>query len=267
MASMPVLACLRDELVFSSGPPFGGLALPWDFVVILVALAIVVPWRGLVRVRALLARPQLSSAERISLYGSTIAVQWLAEGIIVWRAAARGLSAAALGLSTEKPALAIVLGAAMAAVLASLQIASLRQLSRLPLEKRGHLYRVAARLMPQNLTEALVFVALVGTVSLCEELMYRGFAFAVFRELGGDSAAVAVAGSSALFALGHLYQGRRGVASTFALGLLLAGARSWSGSLAPSIIAHLAVDLTAGLVGRRAAREGPGAGEAQAAGV
>ena len=235
------------------------LMLPWDFLVILVVLAVVVPWRGMVRIRTLLARPGLSSAERIALYGSTIAFQWLAAGITIWRAAAHGFSPAALGLASERPALGIVLGGAMAVLLASLQIASLRQLSRLPLEKRGHVYRVAAKLMPQNLTEALAFVALVGTVSLCEELMYRGFAFAVFKELGGGSAAVA--GSSALFAIGHLYQGRRGVASTFVLGLLLAGARSWSGSLVPPIMAHLAVDLVAGLMGRHARDEGPGGGE------
>jgi len=243
-------------------------ALPWDFVVILLVLGIVVPWRGMVRVRALLAVPSLSSAERISLYASTIAFQWLAAGVTIWRAVARGFGAATLGLAPDDPAAGIILGAALAVVLASLQIASLRQLSRLPLEKRGHLYQIASRLMPRNLTEALVFVALVGTVSLCEELLYRGFAFAVFKELGGGSASVAVVGSSALFAAGHLYQGRRGVASTFVLGLLLAGARNWSGSLLPSIVAHMAVDLVAGLAGRHFAGEAAGvAGEAQRPGV
>jgi len=225
-------------------------ALPWDFAVILLALAVVVPWRGLVRVRALLAGPQLNSAERIALYGSTIAFQWLATGITTWRAIAHGFGPAVLGLSPERPAPGIFLGAAMAVVLASLQIASLRQLSRLPPEERGHLYQITSRLMPRNLIEALVFVALVGTVSLCEELLYRGFAFAVFKEISGGSTAVAVAGSSALFAVGHMYQGRRGVASTFVLGVLLAGARSWTDSLVPCIMAHLAVDLMAGLAGR-----------------
>ena len=239
-------------------------ALPWDFVVILLVLGIVVPWRGMVRVRALLAVPSLGSAERISLYASTIAFQWLAAGVTAWRAVARGFGPATLGLSPENPAPGLALGAAMAVVLASLQIASLRQLSRLPAEKRGHLYQISSKIMPRNLTEALAFVALVGTVSLCEELLYRGFAFAVFKQLGGGSTALAVAGSSALFAVGHLYQGRRGVASTFVLGLLLAGARSWSDSLLPSIIAHLAVDLVAGLAGPRFMGEGlRAAGEEQ----
>jgi membrane protease YdiL (CAAX protease family) len=235
--------------------------LTWDFVLILLALVIVVPWRGLSRVRMLLASPQLSSGERIALYGSTIAFQWLATAIVLWRSIAGGLGPAALGLSPERPALGIVLGAVLVAALGALQIVSLRQTARLPLEKRGELYRIAAKLMPRELTDGLVFVALVGTVSLCEELIYRGFAFAVFRQMGGGSVALAMVGSSALFALGHAYQGRRGVANTFVLGLLLAGARSWSDSLLPPILAHVTVDAVAGLVGRRAADE-EGRGEA-----
>jgi membrane protease YdiL (CAAX protease family) len=227
--------------------------LSWDVVLIMLVLAVVVPWRGQSRVRMLLSLPHLSSAQRIALYGSTIAFQWLGTGIVIWRSIARGLGPAALGLLPQRPALGLVLGLILAAALAALQVVSLRQLSQLPIEKRGQLYQIAAKLMPQELTEALVFVALVGTVSLCEELVYRGFVFAVFRQVSG-SAAVAIVGSSVLFALGHIYQGRRGTASTFALGLLLAGARSWSGNLLPAIMAHLAVDSVAGLVGRQEAK-------------
>jgi membrane protease YdiL (CAAX protease family) len=230
---------------------------------ILLTLAVVVPWRGLVRVRWLLAIPQLSSGERIALYGSTIAFQWLAAAVIVWRSVAHGFGPAALGLLPQSQTPGFLLGAVLAAALAGLQVLSLRRLARVPVERRGHLYQIAAKLMPRELTEALVFAALVGTVSLCEELVYRGFVFAVFRQLGGGSAAAAIVGSSCLFALGHAYQGRRGVANTFVLGLLLAGARSWSESLLPPIMAHLAVDAVAGLVGRQAAGELPRGGAAQ----
>jgi membrane protease YdiL (CAAX protease family) len=226
-------------------------AAPWDLVLIFLVLAIVVPWRGMVRVRMLLALPQLSSGERISLYGSTIAFQWLGAAIVVWRSVAHGFGPAALGLLPAQPMRGVIVGVAMAVALASLQIASLRQMAQTPIEKRGRLYQIAAKLMPQELTEALVFAALVGTASLCEELIYRGFVFAVFRELGGGSAALGIAGSSILFAVGHIYQGRRGVGSTFVLGLLLAGARSWTDSLLPPILAHLAVDATAGFAGRQ----------------
>jgi membrane protease YdiL (CAAX protease family) len=228
-------------------------AVHWDFALIFLALATFVPWRGVVRARALRAQPQLSVGQRISLYASTIAFQWLGAAIIVWRAVARGLGVADLGLLPARPSVGIELGMFLAATLGGLQLASLRLLRRVPIEKRGQLYEIAAKLMPQELTDGLVFVALVGTVSLCEELVFRGFVFAVLRDVGG-SAAWAMVGSSALFALGHLYQGRRGVVNTFVLGLVLAGARSWSDSLVPPILTHLAIDLTAGLVGRHATK-------------
>ena len=80
--------------------------------------------------------PQLSSGERISLYGSTIAFQWLAAAnrdLAIGRSWLRsGGAGAAAGRGRHAR---IVLGAAMAAALASLQIVSLRQLARLPVGK------------------------------------------------------------------------------------------------------------------------------------
>lgn len=228
--------------------------LPWDFLVIVLVLAVFVPWRGVVRVREMLNRPHLTSRERLSLYGSTMAFEWVAAGVTLWRSFARGLTAEALGLAPGAPMRGLVIGAVMATVLGSFQMFGLRQLSRLPAEKRGRLFQVAAKLMPQNSSEALVFVALVCTVSLCEELLYRGFAFSVFGNVAGGSPAAALFGSAALFAIGHLYQGKRGTISTFTLALILGLARIWSDSLLPCIMTHFVVDLTAGLAGRASGR-------------
>jgi membrane protease YdiL (CAAX protease family) len=221
--------------------------LPWDLLLLLLVLSVVVPWRGLVRVRTLISGPELTSIDRLSIYGSTIAFQWLAAGFVVWRTLVYGWTPAQLGLAPERPTLGIVLGAIMAICLGGIQFASLRQLARIPLEQRGNVYRIASRLLPRDATETLVFVALVCTVSVCEELLYRGFAYSVFQQLGGGSVWFAMVGSSALFAVGHLYQGGRGMMNTFVLGVLFAGARAWSDSLAPCVLAHLAVDLVAGL--------------------
>jgi membrane protease YdiL (CAAX protease family) len=197
-----------------------------------------------------MARATVTSADRMAVYASTIAFQWLAAGVTAWRALARGMDAALLGMSLRDPVYAVAAGGAMALALGLLQFASLRQLSRIPVARRGRLQQIASRLMPQDLKETLPFVAVVCTVSVCEEFLYRGFAFGLFWRLSGNSLFAAVVGSSALFAVGHLYQGWRGVASTFVVGLLFAGARAQSGSLVPSIMAHLVVDLMAGFGGR-----------------
>src|SRR5437899_3616226 len=67
--------------------------MPWDFALILFALGVVVPWRGAVRMRKLLARPSLETADRLMLYVSTIVFQWLAVAVVAWRCYARGFTA------------------------------------------------------------------------------------------------------------------------------------------------------------------------------
>ena len=230
---------------------------PWDYALILLVMAVLVPWRGTIRVRQLLARPSLRGSDRIRMYVSTAIFQWIAAAITLWRVHAReapGIGLAhRLGIAIPRPIEALVVGVGLSLVLAATQIASLRGLARLPPESRGELYQIATKFMPQTAVEMIPFVVLVCTVSLCEEFLYRGFAILAFSRLFGGSMVAAVFASSALFAIGHLYQGRRGVTTTFVLGCVLAGIRVWTGSLAPCVLVHFVVDLMAGIVGPRAA--------------
>jgi membrane protease YdiL (CAAX protease family) len=221
--------------------------LPWDFIIILLALATIPPWRGVVRTRALFARSSITSSDRMGIYASTIAAQWIAVGLTAWRCAARGLSARNLGLSLAHPAATIALGAALAVLFAFVQLLGFRALSKIPAERRGRVYELACKISPQRTSEILAFIALVATVGFCEEFLFRGFVFAVFRQLLLASAPAAILASSALFALGHLYQGRRGIVVTFFLGVIFALTRTFTASLLPPIMGHCAVDLMAGL--------------------
>ncbi len=224
-----------------------GEVLPWDFALILLVLGVVVPWRGAERVQKLLARPELAAADRLGLYASTMAFQWAAAAIVAWRSIARGLNPAQLGLAVPQPELALATSLALCFLLGATQIYSLRKLSRLPPERRGFLAELARKIMPHTAVEALAFFALAATVAICEEFLYRGFVFAVVQRAFRGSAVAATLVSSALFALAHLYQRRRGLASTFVVGLIFAGVRILTGSLAPSIAAHMLTDLIAGL--------------------
>ena len=221
--------------------------MPWDFVLILVVLGIAVPWRGAVRMRQLLARGELSSADRLALYASTIIFQWLATGIVLWRCFAHHIPAADLALAVPRPWLTLVVALALTSLLTANQIISVRRLAHTPPERRGFLGIMARKVMPQTTVERLGFLALVVTVSLCEEILYRGFIHAVFQNLAAGSLVVGVAASAVFFASAHLYQGRRGIATTFVAGLVFSGVRVWTGSLLPSILGHFAADLAAGL--------------------
>lgn len=225
--------------------------MPWDLLLILFVLAVIVPWRGVVRVRRLMRLPSISSMDRLTLYASTIAFQWVGVTLAGWRAWARGVSAESLGLRLSDPASAFLVAAGFAVLLSTFQVLALRRMGQLPPEKRGFLQQMAQCIFPQNGVEQLAYVALVATVAVCEEFLYRGFVYAALDRIEIAPFVLPALGSSLIFALAHLYQGRRGLITTFIAGVLFAGLRVWSGSLAPGIVVHFVVDLVAGLAGPR----------------
>ena len=70
--------------------------MPWDIALIFIVLAVILPWRGRVRMKKLLAMPHVSSMERLVLYASTIAFQWLSVVVVAWRAWAHRYTAISL---------------------------------------------------------------------------------------------------------------------------------------------------------------------------
>jgi membrane protease YdiL (CAAX protease family) len=221
--------------------------MPWDFAVILLFLAAVVPFLGERRMRRLLSQEKTTKRDRLRLYASTVVSQWLIVSIILWRAKVHRLSLAQLGLALPHVPLAIVVTMALSALILTNQLLSLRQLALHPSEAPGMMTQLAARIFPQDNTERAAFVAVVTTVAICEEIIYRGFVQALFQEWTGV-ALLAILGSGALFAIAHLYQGRRGVGATFVIGLLFSAVRWWTGTLLPPVISHFIADVTVGIL-------------------
>ena len=83
-----------------------------------------------------------------------------------------------------------------------------------------------------------MFFAVVLTVAVCEEIIYRGFAQRAFEDWSGGMIVAGIVGSSAMFAVAHLYQGPRGVITTLIVGILLSAIRAWTGSLMAPFVAH-----------------------------
>jgi membrane protease YdiL (CAAX protease family) len=222
----------------------------WDVVLILLVLGVVVPWRGFVRMRQLLAKPQVGSSERIVIYLGTIAFQWVAALVAAWRASAHGWTKFELGLVLRGDRNALVAGIVGAAVVALLQSVNLRRMSRLPTESRARLGALAERILPQTPRERPLFVLLALTAGGCEEFLYRGFAMTAFSRAGLPVWS-SILISSVLFGLGHLYQGGRGAAGTAILGIALGMARTAFGSILPVACWHAAADVVAGMAGAK----------------
>lgn len=218
----------------------------WDYIAILVFLGVIAPTVGYFRVRRLLQIPSTTSMERLALYASTIAFQWLIVAVIMWRTAVHAATPEELGLAMPNVGLTASAAVILSLVVLANQMFSIRRLAANPQEIKGMIVEMAMKIFPQGVIEKLAFVALVVTVAICEEAIYRGFIQGLFQNLGGTVLA-GIIGSALLFAAAHLYQGRRGLVSTFIVGALFATIRWWTGNLLPSICAHFVADLAAGL--------------------
>ncbi|MFZ0211342.1 MAG: CPBP family intramembrane glutamic endopeptidase [Candidatus Acidiferrales bacterium] len=219
----------------------------WDYIFILAVLAVVVPWRSTARIRELLDRPALASSERIFLYVSTIAFQCIAVAVILWRCTAHHMPLPVLGFALPHPLRAALIAVVLSLLLVLNQIYGIRRLAALPREKRGLIMRLAERLLPRDRREISCAVLLVITVAICEEIIYRGFVEAVFESSANGSVVAGAVISAAFFGVAHLYQGRKGLLTTFIVAIIFSVVRVWSASIYPSIIVHFAVDLSAGI--------------------
>ena len=205
-----------------------------------------IPWRGYIRLKKLLALPSVDSKEKLALYAVTIAFQWLLVGVIAWRAIIRGITLQELGLQPQPWLGILAVGLFGALLIGGLQWLNLRRIGRMDGPAPELLRKLANRLLPVNFLEYLPYSALAITAGVCEEFVYRGFGIAAFSKAGLPLWLVVIL-SSILFGLAHAYQGRGGIISTGVFGVLLAIARLWSGSLVPVMMWHAGLDLAAGI--------------------
>jgi len=102
-------------------------------------------------------------------------------------------------------------------------------------------------LLPRTCGEKLAFSALAVAAGTAEELLFRGFLLPALDTATGSAALAALLGS-AVFGFLHNHQRLAGTARAATIGLLLALPVLATGSLLPSIAAHIATDLAAGLL-------------------
>jgi membrane protease YdiL (CAAX protease family) len=222
----------------------------WDFLLIFFVLAVIVPWRGWARLQRLLALPSTTSRERIRLYLSSIASQWLIAIVIAWRAFVRGLNYSDLALHFEPLAELVFFGLAGAVAMGVAHRFNLRRVGRSKNPAVERVKAIALRIFPHSNRELVIFCGLAVTAGICEEFIYRGFVMGALFHISLPNWAVLII-SSALFGLAHTYQGRGGVIGTLLLGTVFGLVRILYHSLLIVVFWHVTIDLVAGFAGKR----------------
>ena len=102
-----------------------------------------------------------------------------------------------------------------------------------------------ASMLPRTRVERRLAFWLAITAGVGEEILYRGLLIAAFVGILGWAPLLAALAALAVFSFGHLYQGRHGIFQVTLIGFVLTALYGVSGSLAPSIIVHVVVDVIA----------------------
>jgi membrane protease YdiL (CAAX protease family) len=224
--------------------------MPWDFLLLFFLLAVVVPWRGWARMQRLVALPSVSSRDRMLLYLTSIVTQWVITIVVGWRAFARGLSYADLGLKFTPLVELLFVGFGGAALFGAAHWFNLRRVGKSTNPAVERIRILGAKIFPHSSREVALFGLLALTAGVCEEFIYRGFVCGALAHIHTPAWAVLLI-SSVLFGLAHAYQGRGGMVGTLLLGTVFGLTRILYDSLVPVILWHSAVDIVAGLAGRR----------------
>lgn len=213
---------------------------------LLLVLTVLMPAIGVWDYSRLLRRLREGRPKaRVETYLSTIALQWtLTLGFSGWWLLS-GRELAPLRLIPKAEGLQwLVIGAGVAVLVFILlnMLATVRSPEKL--EQVVQQSRDLCQIAPQSPTEERVFFLLSITAGICEEILFRGLLIAVLAVSMGMWPSLIL--STAIFGLGHAYQGWKGIGRTAAAGLVLALFAVGSGSLFVPILLHAVGDLTSG---------------------
>jgi uncharacterized protein len=211
-----------------------------------VFAVVLAPWLGRVFYQRTLKRLHAGDPlAKIRLYRVILGSQIVTTAIVLGLWIFGGISSARLGLGAPR---SWWLSEGLVIVLGALLVWSAVKLRRKSEKLRERLKRVEA-ILPMTVAESRWFVAISIGAGIDEELMFRGFLFYYFTlwfpHINSLENALL---TSAIFGLGHLYQGWRGILSTAVAGLILAGLFLLSGNLLLPMVVHALGDLRAAII-------------------
>lgn len=215
---------------------------------VLVVMAVLFPWTGVWEYRRLVRwnADEVPDA-RVRHYNWLQVEEWICVAVFLSWWFWSGRQAAPLGLVPDPSGwqwLAVAVGFALSGMLV-LQMVSVTRSPESLSDLRGKLSDLE-EMVPRNSREQRAFNRLSVTAGVCEEILYRGLVLSILAAAIGTWPAVFV--SSAVFGLGHIYQGPLGVLKTGAVGLVLALLTVFSGSLFTAMIVHIVLDVTHGRI-------------------
>lgn len=212
---------------------------PLEWPVRTLTALLLVPLPVLLLLQARIVDEIPEDAERESIYVSSALSVWVLAALAMLSARFGDLSRADLGL-VSIPVGPLLLASGLT-TLAGLAVMAAGRFLKLPESA------LVDYLIPRSSSERIAFFGLSVSAGIAEELVFRSFLIAALLAAFG-SLGLAVAVSVAAFAVSHAYQGWTGVVRVAVLGIIVTAPLVVTGSVFPSMIAHAALDIIAGLL-------------------
>lgn len=178
-------------------------------------------------------------SEREAIYVSSAVSVWILAALSMIAARFSDFSRTDLRL-VELPPATLLLAAGLTTA-AGLAIMAVGKIVRVPESA------LVDYLIPRTTSERIAFTGVSISAGIAEELVFRSFLIGALARASG-SLAFAVVISIAIFAVSHAYQGLIGVGRVGLLGIVLTVPFLLTGSVYPSMLAHAALDILAGIV-------------------
>lgn len=215
----------------------GAVAPAWHTVVMLVVLA-GLSFSG--------ARKNIMNYGRVRIYLMIIAIEWITVAYIwygIWLRGVRMSEVVGGGWAHLGQVLRDV-GIGLA-----FMIVGMLTLNGLGRFLRATQTETTRSLLPQNNTEAIVWVLVALTAGFCEEVVHRGY---FQRQFGALTKSVAggIVLQGIAFGAGHGYQGWKSMLMISIYGCMFGLLAEWRKSLRPGMIAHFVEDALGGLMPR-----------------
>lgn len=156
-----------------------------------------------------------------------------------------GLHSADLGLTLPSGRYVVPAGAVACAFVAYLAVAGQRVARMIRAGEVFPARHAIAAALPGTPYERRLAAAVAVTAGIVEEVYFRGLLVAAGVGILGLPMLAAAGLSLLLFAVGHLYQGPRGVVGTGIIGAILTALYLATGSLLLPMIVHALVDINA----------------------
>ncbi len=212
----------------------------------LFVLLLLTPWQSIKGIRLLDAAVLRDSGARLEFYRSAIISQWVLSLVaagILWNIDAEFVARLFTTAPTSDSLLVFGL-ATLAFMSQSPLIPIVREQMQRSQTIRRTLYPMR-NLLPRSPEEKNLWVSVSMTAGICEEILFRGFLFYYATEIVGLETAGAIALSTAVFAIGHLYQGTTNMIRVAIVGAVLGIVFAATDNLIYCMALHAFLDLGA----------------------